>query len=98
MKLKAERMAEERAMEDEFKIKMAEKFAEDERLEQMNAQKRRMKEQEHKREIERLWQEKLSVYRVQREQEWEEMRLKKEQEEIERSVIAQEKERLLAEH
>ena len=33
MKLKAERMAEERAMEDEFKIKMAEKFAEDERLE-----------------------------------------------------------------
>ena len=64
----------------------------------MNAQKRRMKEQEHKREIERLWQEKLSVYRAQREQEWEEMRLKKEQEEIERSVIAQEKERLLAEH
>ena len=98
MKLKAERMAEERAMEDEFKIKMAEKFAEDERLEQMNAQKRRMREQEHKREIERLWQEKLSVYRVQREQEWEEMRLRKEQEEIERSVIAQEKERLLAEH
>ena len=35
---------------------------------------------------------------MQREQEWEEMRLKKEQEEIERSVIAQEKERLLAEH
>lgn len=98
MKLKAERMAEERAMEDEFKIKMAEKFAEDERLEQMNAQKRRMREQEHKREIERLWQEKLSVYRVQREQEWEEMRIKKEQDDIERSVIAQEKERLLAEH
>ena len=74
-------------MEDEFKIKMAEKFAEDERLEQMNAQKRRMKEQEHKREIERLWQEKLSVYRAQREQEWEEMRLKKEQEEIERERL-----------
>jgi hypothetical protein len=42
-------------MEDEFKIKMSEKFAEDERLEQMNAQKRRMRELEHKREIERLW-------------------------------------------
>jgi len=37
MKLKAERLAEEKRMEDEFKIKMAEKFAEDERLEQMNA-------------------------------------------------------------
>jgi len=57
-------------MEEEFKIKMAEKFAEDERLEQMNAQKRRMREQEHKREIERLWKDKLEVYRVQREQEW----------------------------
>ena len=62
LKLKAERMEEEKRMEEEFKIKMAEKFAEDERLEQMNAQKRRMREQEHKREIERLWQEKLAVY------------------------------------
>jgi len=43
--LKAERLAEERRMEEEFKIKMAEKFAEDERLEQMNAQERRMREQ-----------------------------------------------------
>ena len=44
LKLKAERLQEEKRMEDEFKIKMAEKFAEDERLEQMNAQKRRMRE------------------------------------------------------
>jgi|TARA_B110000305_G_scaffold238025_1_gene302566 hypothetical protein len=65
-------------MEEDFKIKMAEKFAEDERLEQMNAQKRRMRELEHKREIERLWQEKLAVYRVQREQEFDERRLKSE--------------------
>jgi len=28
----------------------------------MNDQKRRMREQEHKREIERLWKEKLAVY------------------------------------
>ena len=44
IKLKAERFAEEKRMEEEFKIKMAEKFAEDERLEQMNQQKRRMRE------------------------------------------------------
>ena len=44
MKLKAERLEEESRMEQEFKIKMAEKFAEDGRLEQMNAQKRRMRE------------------------------------------------------
>lgn len=54
-------------MEEEFKIKMAEKFAEDERLEQMNAQRRRMRELAHKKEIERLWEEKLAVYRAQRE-------------------------------
>ena len=59
-------------MEEEFKIKMAQKFAEDERLEQMNAQKRRMRELQHKRDIEKLWQEKLEVFRQQREIEHEE--------------------------
>jgi hypothetical protein len=66
MKLKAERAAEEQRMEDEFKRKLMEKFAEDERLEQMNAQRRRMREQEHKREVERLWQEKLAIFQQQR--------------------------------
>jgi len=55
LRLKAERAAEEKRLEDEFKEKLMAKFAEDERLEQMNAQKRRMRELEHKREIERLW-------------------------------------------
>lgn len=85
-------------MEEEFKIKMAEKFAEDERLEQMNQQKRRMRELQHKKEIERLWQEKLAVYRVQREQEWEEKRIKEEEENIAKSVIASQKEALLKQH
>ena len=74
-------------MEDEFKRKMAEKFAEDERLEQMNAQKRRMKELEHKREIEHLWEEKLEVYRVQREQEWEERRKQEEEKTLYKEVV-----------
>ena len=87
MKLKAERLAEEKRMEDEFKIKMAEKFAEDERLEQMNAQKRRMRELQHKRDIEKLWQEKLAVYRAQREQEWAERQAQQEKAAAERSVI-----------
>lgn len=33
---------------------MLEKFAEDDRIEQMNAQKRRMRQLEHKRAVERL--------------------------------------------
>ena len=64
----------------------------------MNAQRRRMREQEHKREIERLWQEKLAVYKAQREQEWEEMRVKQEMEIIQRNVVEEEKQRLLAQH
>jgi len=32
----------------------------------MNAQKRRMRELEHKRQVEKLWQEKLVIYQEQR--------------------------------
>jgi len=42
-------------MEEDFKVKLMQKYADDDRLEQMNAQRRRMKELEHKREVERLW-------------------------------------------
>lgn len=85
-------------MEGEFKKKLMEKFAEDDRIEQMNAQKRRMKEQEHKREIERLWQEKLKAYRAQREQEQEEKRWQEEEERRKKMIVEMEKERLLKEH
>ena len=64
----------------------------------MNAQKRRMREQEHKRQIEKLWQEKLAVYQAQREQEWEERRQKQAEEDEQRQVIAAKKEELLKQH
>ena len=64
----------------------------------MNAQKRRMRELQHKRDIESLWQEKLSVYRAQREQEWEERRQKEAEEQATREMVAAEKERLLKQH
>ena len=91
-------MEEEKRMEDEFKKKLLEKFAEDDRLEQMNAQKRRMKELEHKREIERLWQEKLAVYQAQREVELEEKKAQEEEEKRKLQIIELEKQRLLREH
>ncbi len=64
----------------------------------MNAQKRRMREQEHKREIERLWQEKLAIYRAQREMELEERRAKEEDERRKAVIVEMERERLLREH
>ena len=57
-----------------------------------------MRELEHKREIERLWQEKLAIYRDQREIELEEKRIKEEDERRKLIVIEMEKERLLREH
>jgi hypothetical protein len=56
MRVKAERVIEEKRIEQQFKEKLMQKFAEDERLEQMNQTKRRMREAEHKRDIEILWQ------------------------------------------
>lgn len=44
----------EKEEEEAFRKMMMAKFAEDDRIEQMNAQKRRMKQLEHKREVEKL--------------------------------------------
>ena len=41
-------------LESWFFFQMLEKFAEDDRIEQMNAQKRRMKQLEHKKAVEKL--------------------------------------------
>lgn len=64
----------------------------------MNDQKRRLREREHKREIERLWAEKLAVYHAQRELEMQEVAAKKADEARIRDLVEQEKARLLAEH
>ncbi|KAG2486968.1 hypothetical protein HYH03_014341 [Edaphochlamys debaryana] len=62
MRLKEEREAAFRAEEEEFRQRMLAKFAEDERLEQMNAQKRRMRQAEHMREVQRLIDEKRKAF------------------------------------
>lgn len=51
-------------MEAEFRINMMQKFSREDKLEQLAQQKRRMKELEHKREVERLWLERLNAYRA----------------------------------
>jgi|Transcript_26545 hypothetical protein len=57
-----------------------------------------MRELEHKREIERLWQEKLVIYKAQREAELADQEFKAQEEQRQREVIEMEKQRLLAEH
>lgn len=54
MAFKEMRRQVEKEEEEAFRKMMMAKYAEDDRIEQMNAQKRRMKQLEHKREVEKL--------------------------------------------
>jgi len=80
-KLRLERQRQQESEED-FRRRMMDKIAEDERIEQMNGQKRRMKMMEHKREVVRLLEE-------QREEERRAQAL--------RSLIEEERKEILAE-
>lgn len=62
MAFKQLRIQAEKEEEDAFRQMMMAKFAEDDRIEQMNAQKRRMKQLEHKRAVEKLLEERRQQY------------------------------------
>ena len=77
---------------------MLAKFAEDDKIEQMNAQKRRMKQLEHKKAVEELLQDRRSQFAADRERE---LAARKEEEEMEafrKKIIEEERMRLLKEH
>ena len=82
-------------MEREFRARMLEKFANDDKLEQLAQNKRRMKEVEHKKEVQRLWQERLKVFRVEQEKQEEERKRLIQDESWKEEVIRREKERLI---
>lgn len=56
----------EKEEEEEFRQQMMAKFAEDDRLELLNAQKRRMKQLEHRRTVEKLIEERKEQYQRQK--------------------------------
>jgi hypothetical protein len=58
----AERLEREKAEEEEFRRQKLERFAEQDRVEQLNAARRRIKVAEHLREVERLLAEKRALY------------------------------------
>lgn len=77
---------------------MLAKFAEDDRIEQMNAQKRRMRQLEHKRAVEKLIDERREQFRREREAELEARREEERMQEYRRQIIEEERQRLLQEH
>mmetsp|Transcript_53166 Transcript_53166/g.153457 ORF Transcript_53166/g.153457 Transcript_53166/m.153457 type:complete len:153 (+) Transcript_53166:1-459(+) len=98
MKLKEERAARERDEEAKIREQLLAKFAEDDRIEQMNEQKRRMKVEAHKREAERLLAIRREMYEKQREAERQAEAQLREEESKRQVIIEEERRRLLKEH
>ena len=96
--LKAIKVEEAKAEEEQFKRAMLDKFANDDRLDQLNAQKRRMKQLEHRREIERLLEERRAKYEEERAAELQEQLDAEKVEQIRQQIIEEERKRMLAAH
>ena len=89
---------EEKTKENEFKKFMIKQFAENEKLEQKNAQVRRMRELQHKKEIDELWNEKLKRIEDEKKQQEFEINEQKKKQIWEEEIIKNEKRRLLEKH
>ena len=74
------------------------KFAEDDRIELLNAQKRRMKQQEHKRAVEALLEERRIQAQSERERELLDQKREKEEAKVRAEIIEEERQQLLAKH
>ncbi|XP_075714078.1 meiosis-specific nuclear structural protein 1 [Rhinoderma darwinii] len=84
--------------EDAFRRAMLAKFAEDDRIEQMNAQKRRMKQLEHKRAVEKLLEDRRKHFIADKERELQEREEEEKREAFRRAIIEEERQKLLKEH
>jgi hypothetical protein len=96
-RLKMEKLKQQEEEEQEFRKRMLEKFAEDHRIEQMNAQKRRLKVQEHKREVERLLEERRQMYEAEKAAELQDQEEEGRRAAALRQLIEQERQRILQE-
>lgn len=81
-----------------FMRAMMAKFAEDDRIEQMNAQKRRMKQLEHKRAVEKLLEDRHKQLIADKERALQEQQLEEGKEAWRRAIIEEERQKLLKEH
>ncbi|KAM4630463.1 uncharacterized protein ACJ7VT_000159 [Polymixia lowei] len=88
----------EKEEEEAFCQMMMAKFAEDDRIEQMNAQKRRMKQLEHKRAVEKLIEDRRQQHKMDKELEAKERAIEQEREALRRQIIDEERQRLLKRH
>jgi len=98
MAAKEEKMRVEREEEEKLRAQLLAKFAEDDRIEQMNQAKRRMKVQEHKREVEKLVEARRLMFEEERGREMGEYKKVSDLEEERMKIIEEERQRLLREY
>ncbi|NWV63890.1 MNS1 protein, partial [Malurus elegans] len=96
--LKAAMQQAKREQEEAFRQEILASVAEDERIEQLNAQKRRMKQLEHKMAVEKLLEERRKQLIAEKERELEEREIEKRRQERIRAIIEEERQKLLKEH
>lgn len=95
---KRQKITREREDEEIYRARLLEQFAKDERIEQMNAQKRRMKQLEHKRTVEALIAERLQKIEQEAQIEREISERERMLQQYRDDVVEQERQRLLQEH
>lgn len=98
LEMKENKKQAEKQEEEEFRQQMLAKFAEDDRIEQMNAQKRRMRQLEHKRAVDRLIEERRMQLEKDKERALEEQRETERHNAYRKQIIEEERQRLLKEH
>ena len=94
--LKAIAREDQKKEEDAFRAAMMEKFAEDDRIDQLNAQKRRQRQMEHRREIEALLEQRRAAFEEARQAEVREQMDSAKVAEIRNAIIEDERKRMLA--
>ena len=82
----------------DYSRQMMEKLAEDDRIEQMNSQKRRMKQLEHRRAVEKLLQDRKTRYEAEKEREILERKIEIEEAQKRSKLIEEERQKLIAKH
>ena len=88
----------ERREEESIKNQMLEKFATDDKIELMNAQKRRMKQLEHKRQVEALLEDRRHRLNIEKQRELNERIESDKLDNYKRQIIEEERAKLLREH
>ena len=88
----------EKEIDEKYRQMMLDKFAEDDRIEQMNAQRRRMKKEEHKRSVQILLEERRRKRQEEKMNKMEELREQQNEDRERNQIIEEERMRILQEN